>query len=153
MYLKDSHTAEIKLSKLASFSFGRVRSSEALPEFAPPLVGECGYVVVVQLKAIPYIEQFFGKKKVSSGFYPVGAVSAINLQEEPALLLPNPFDALLLYITQAALDEVAYAHSAPRLEQLMWPLGSFDRSPGPSNKFTEYLPGYGDGGRFAAGAV
>lgn len=34
------------------------------------------------------------------------------MREEPAVLLPNPFDALVLYVTQAALDEVAYAHRA-----------------------------------------
>jgi AraC family transcriptional regulator len=81
---------------------------------------------VLQLKPIPFIEQFFGKKKVSSGSYPIGGVSAIDLREEPAVLLPNPFDALVLYITPAALDEVAYAHRAPRVQQLVWPQGAFD---------------------------
>jgi AraC-like DNA-binding protein len=81
---------------------------------------------VLQLKAIPFIEQFLGRKRVSSGPYPVGGVSAIHLQEEPAVLLPNPFDALVRYVTQAALDEVAYAHRAPRVEQLVWPHGVFD---------------------------
>jgi AraC family transcriptional regulator len=126
MYLKDSPTAEVWLSERASFRFGRLRSSKGLPEVACPVVGERGYIVVLQLKAIPFVEQFLGKKKVSSGYYPVGAVSAINLQEEPAALLPHPFDGLVLYVTQDALDEVAYAHRAPRVEQLVWPLGAFD---------------------------
>src|ERR1700722_14665508 len=126
MYLKGSPTAEVSLSELASFSFGRFRSSKGLPEIARPLVGERGFIIVLQLKAIPFIEQFLGRKKVSSGYYPIGAVSAISLQEEPSVFLPNPFDALVLYVTQAALDEVAYAHRAPRIEQLVWPLGAFD---------------------------
>ncbi len=126
MYLKDSPTAEVKLSERTSFSFGRFQSSEGLPDIARPVVGERGYIIALQLKAIPFIEQFFGNKKVSSGIYPVGGVSAINLQEEPAVLLPNPFDALVVYVTQAALDEVAYAHQAPRVEQLVWPQGAFD---------------------------
>jgi AraC family transcriptional regulator len=63
---------------------------------------------------------------VSSGTYPIGGVSAIDLQEEPAVLLPNPFDTLVLYVTQAALDEVAYAHRAPRVAQLVWQQGAFD---------------------------
>jgi AraC-like DNA-binding protein len=91
-----------------------------------PVVGERGHIVVLQLKPIPFIEQFYGRKKVSSGPYPVGGVSAIDLTEEPAVLLPNPFDALVLYVTQAALDEVAYAHRAPRVQQLVWPQGGFD---------------------------
>jgi AraC family transcriptional regulator len=126
MHLKDSLTAEVTLSEHASFSFGRVKSSEGLPEIARPIAGERGYLVALQLKAIPFIEQFFGNKKVSSGSYPVGAVSAIDLREEPAVLLPNPFDALVLYVTQAALDEIAYSHRVPRVEQLVWPLGQVD---------------------------
>src|SRR3981189_301578 len=116
MYLKDSPTAEIRLSERASFSFGRFQRSDGLPEIARPVVGERGHIVALQLRAIPFIEQFFGNKKVSSGSYPNGGVSAIDLQEEPAVLLPNPFDALVLYVTQATLDEIAYAHRAPRVE-------------------------------------
>jgi AraC family transcriptional regulator len=126
MYLKDSAKAEVSLSKLASFSFGRFQSTEGLSEVARPVVGERGYIIVLQLKAIPFLEQFLGKRKVSSGYYPVGAVSAIDLQDEPAVLLPNPFDALILYVTQVALDEIAYAHQAPRVEQLIWPHGVLD---------------------------
>jgi AraC-like DNA-binding protein len=126
MFLKDCPSAEVKLSEHASFSFGRFQSSEGLPEIARPIVGEKGFIVALQLKAIPFIEQFFGNKKVSSGSYPIGGVSAIDLREEPAVLLPNPFDALVLYVTQAALDEVAYSHGAGRVETLVWPLGHFD---------------------------
>ena len=126
MHLKNSPTAEVWMSERASFRFGRFQSSEGLPEVASPVVGERGHIVALQLKAIPFIEQFLGNKTVSRGSYPVGAVSAIDLQEEPALFLPSPFDALVLYVTQAELDEVAYAHRAPRVEQLVWPLGAFD---------------------------
>ena len=126
MYLQDSPTAEVRLSERASFSFGRFQSSEGLPEIARPVVGERNYIVALQLKAIPFIEQFFGNKRVSSGSYPIGGVSAIDLQEEPAVLLPHPFDALVLYVTQAALDDIAYAHRVPRVEKLLWPQGAFD---------------------------
>jgi AraC family transcriptional regulator len=126
MHLKDSPTAEVWMSERASFRFGRFRSSEGLPEVASPVVGERGYIVALQLKAIPFLEQFLANKTVSRGFYPIGAVSAIDLQEEPALFLPHPFDALVLYVTQAELDEVAYAHGTPRVEHLVWPLGAFD---------------------------
>ncbi len=126
LYLRDSPTAEVRLSERASFSFGRIQSSVGLPEMTRPVVGEGGHIVVLQLKPIVFIEQFFGKKRVSSGSYPIGGVSAIDLTEEPAVLLPNPFDALVLYVTQAALDEVASAHRAPRVQQLVWPQGAFD---------------------------
>jgi AraC-like DNA-binding protein len=126
LYLRDSPTADFRLSERAAFSFGRIRSTVGLPDITQSVIGERGHIVVLQLKPIPYIEQFFGKRRVSSGPYPIGGVSAIDLTEEPAVLLPNPFDALVLYITQAALDEVAYAHRAPRVQQLVWPQGAFD---------------------------
>lgn len=126
MYLRNSPAAEVSLSELASFSFGRFRSSEGLPEIARPIAGERGFIVALQLRAIPFIEQFLGRKKVSSGAYPAGGVSAIDLRDEPACLLPNPFDALVLYVTQDILDEVAYDHQAPRVEHMVWPHGAFD---------------------------
>ncbi|HTA78187.1 MAG TPA: AraC family transcriptional regulator [Terracidiphilus sp.] len=126
MYLRNSPTAEVRLSERAAFRFGRFQSSKGLPEIARPVVGERGYIVALQLKAIPFIEQFFGARKVSSGAYPIGGVSAIDLQEEPAVLLPHAFDALVMYSTQSALDEIAYAHRAPRVERLAWPQGAFD---------------------------
>jgi AraC family transcriptional regulator len=126
MYLKDSPAAKVRLSELASFSLGRFQSSQGLPDVARPVLGERGYIIVLQLKTIPFIEQFLGNKKVSSGPYPMGAVSAINLQEEPAVLLPNPFDALVQYVPQTALDEVAQDHHRSRVEQLVWPHGVID---------------------------
>ncbi|HEV2173626.1 MAG TPA: AraC family transcriptional regulator [Nitrospira sp.] len=126
MYLKDSITARVTLSEHSSSAFARVQSSKGLPDIARPIVREEGFIVALQLKAIPFMEQFFGRTKVSSGSYPIGAVSAIDLRDEPAVLLPHPFDALVVYVTQASLDEVAYAHGAPRVEQLAWPLGQFD---------------------------
>jgi AraC family transcriptional regulator len=126
MRLKDSPAADVWLSERASFRFARLQTSQGLPEVARPVVGEHGYIVALQLKALPFVEQFFGNKKVSSGLYPVGAVSAINLEDEPACRIPHPFDALVLYVTQASLDEVAYTHQAPRVDRLAWPLGAFD---------------------------
>lgn len=126
MYLKDSPTAAVSLSNDTSFSFGRVHSENGLPDVARPVVGESGYIVALQLRSIPFIEQFLGGKKVSSGLYPEGAVSAIDLQEEPACRISNAFDALVVYVTQAALDEVANTHGAPRVERLTWPYGVFD---------------------------
>lgn len=125
LYLKDSPTAAVTLSEL-SFSLGRIYSAEGLPELGRSTSGEHGHIVVLQLKAIPFIEQFLCRKKVSSGFYPTGGVSAINLQDEPAVFLPNPFDALVVYVTQDSLDEVAYDHQVPRVERMVWEHGAQD---------------------------
>ena len=126
MYLKDLSTAEVRLSERSMFRFGRFQSNEGLPEITRGSGGPSDYLVALQLKSIPFIEQFLGTKKVSSGSYPIGGVSVLNLQEKPAILLPNPFDTLVLHVTQSALDEIAYAHKGPRVEQLVWPLGHLD---------------------------
>jgi AraC-like DNA-binding protein len=126
MYLKDSPTAGVSLSELASFSFGRVYSTDGLPEISRPATGERGHFVALQLKAIPFMELYLGGKTVSSGPHPVGAVSAVALQDEPAVLLPNPFDALVVHVTQNALDEIAYDHQVPRVERLAWSHGTID---------------------------
>jgi AraC family transcriptional regulator len=126
MYLKDSPTATVTLSKVTPFSFLRVQSSEGLPEVARPITGERGHLVALQVKAIPFMEQYLGKRRVSSGFYAAGAVTAIHLRDEPSVMLPNPFDALVMHVTQEALDEVAYEHGAPRLERMVWPYGALD---------------------------
>ena len=109
MYFNALPTAEVRISDAEPFSFAQLRSGEGLPEIARPLTGEGGYIVALQLSAIPYIEQFFGKRKVASGSYPVGAVNAIDLQDEPAVLLPHPFDALIVHVTRGALADVAYS--------------------------------------------
>jgi AraC family transcriptional regulator len=126
MYLKDSPATDVSLSERASFRFGRFQSSQGLPEISRPVVGERGHMVLLQLKAVAAGELFLGNKKVSSGDYSAGSVCALNLQEEPACLVQSPYDALALYVTQAALDEVAYANRTPRVEQLVWPYGAID---------------------------
>jgi len=126
LYLKDLSTAKVRISERSMFRFGRVQSNEGLPEITRGSGFPSDYLVTLQLKAIPFIEQFLGTKKVSSGFYPIGGVSVLNLQEKPAILLPNPFDTLVLHVTQSALDEIAYAHKTPRVDQLVWPLGHLD---------------------------
>jgi AraC family transcriptional regulator len=126
MYLKDLSTAEVRLSERSMFRFGRFQSNEGLPEITRGSGAPSDYLIALQLKAIPFIEQFLGTEKVSSGSYPIGGVSVLNLQEKPAILLPNPFDTLVLHVTQSALDEIAYAHKTPRVEQLVWPFGHLD---------------------------
>jgi len=126
MYLKNSPTAEVKISEFAPFSFARVRSKCGLLEPSRPIVGEQGYIVVMQLKAIPFVEEFLGKKRVSSGPYRVGSVSANNLEDHPSCFVQGAFDALVINVTRETLNEIAYAHHRPRVERLVWHQGAVD---------------------------
>jgi AraC-like DNA-binding protein len=81
---------------------------------------------VVQLKPISFVEEFLGKKRVSSGPYTVGSVSANNLGDQPSCFVPGPFDALVVNVTPATLNEITYAHHRPRVERLVWRQGTID---------------------------
>jgi len=126
MHLKDRPAAQISVSQLAPSSFGRVRSREGLPEVSRGDGAARDYMVALQLVQIPFLEQYLGNKKVSQGLYPVGGVSVLSFQERPRIFLPDPFDTLVLYVKQAALDEIAYSLRAPRVDRLVWPLGRPD---------------------------
>jgi AraC family transcriptional regulator len=63
MYLKDSPTAEVKLSEHACFSFGRFQNSVGLPEIARPITGQDGFLVALQLKAIPLSSNSSGGRR------------------------------------------------------------------------------------------
>ena len=115
----------LQLSQLASFSFGRVQS-EGLPEMSRGTIPQHDYLVVLQLKAIPSIEQFLGKRRVSHGSYPIGGVSVLSLAEIPRVFTRHPFDALGLYVSQAALDEIAKSLRVPRVDRLVWEFGQVD---------------------------
>ena len=126
LYFNDMPTAKFRMSERSMFRFGRFQSNEGLPEITRGSGGPSDYLVTLQLKAIPFIAQFLGSKKVSSGSYPIGGVSVLNLQARPAIYLPNPFDTLVLRVSQSALNEIADAHKAPRVDQVLCPLGHLD---------------------------
>jgi AraC family transcriptional regulator len=126
MYLKSSATAEMKISQFAPFSFARVRSKCGLPEPSRPIVGEKGYIVVIQLEPICFVEEFLGPKRVSSGPYALGSVSANNLGDEPSCFVSGSFDALVVNVTPATLNKIAYTHQRPQVDRLVWRQGTID---------------------------
>lgn len=126
MYVKEMPTATLSVSQLGPSSFGRIRSKEGLPEVTRGEGAARDYMIALQLVEIPFIEQFLGNKKVSHGLYPVGGVSVLSFEDRPRIFLPNPFDTLVLHVTQAALDEVAYSHRVPRIDRLVRTFGHPD---------------------------
>ncbi len=115
----------LQLSQLASFSFGRMQS-KGLPEMSRGTISQRDYLVILQLKAIPSIEQFLGNRRVSHGAYPIGGVSVLSLAEIPRVFTRHPFDAIGLYVSQDALDEIAHSLRAPRVDSLVWEFGQPD---------------------------
>jgi AraC family transcriptional regulator len=123
--LANKSAVSLQLSKLASFSFGRIQS-QGLPEPSRGGGGQRDYLIVLQLKPIPSIEEFSGAKRVSHGAYPRGGVSVLRFADMPTIFTPHPFDTLGLYVSQDALDEVAHSFRAPRVDSLVWKFGQPD---------------------------
>jgi len=126
LYVKEMASASLTISRFAPFSFGRIRTEEGLPAVTRGDGAARDYMVALQLAEIPTIEQFLGRKKVSQGYYPVGGVSVLRLEERPGIFLPGPFDTLVLHLTQGALDEVAASHRMRRVERLSESFGQPD---------------------------
>jgi AraC-like DNA-binding protein len=126
VYLKDMPTARLDVSQFAPCSFARIRTREGLPGVTRGEGAEHDYLVFLQFMEIPFLTQYLENKKVSEGVYPVGGVSVFRLEERPRAFLPNPFDSLVLRVSQTALDEITYSHRMPRLNRLAWPLGHPD---------------------------
>jgi AraC-like DNA-binding protein len=126
MYVDELPTAELVVSRIAPYAFGRISSREGLPEVTRGDGAARGHMVTLQLNDIPSIEQFLGNKLASHGFYPAGSVSVLSFEERPRVFVPGPFDTLVLRVTQDALDEVATSHRLPRVNRLGWPLGQSD---------------------------
>lgn len=128
-FAEDLHAGQapirFQLSQLASFSFGRIQS-DGLPEMSRGTIPRHGYLVVLQLKSVPSIEQFLGQRRVSHGAYPAGGVSVLSLAEIPRVFTRHPFDALGLYVSQAALDEIAQSLRVPRVDRLALKFGEID---------------------------
>jgi AraC-like DNA-binding protein len=119
-------SASLTISRFAPFSFGRIRSEEGLPAATRGDGAARDYMVALQLAEIPTIEQFLGSKKVSQGYYPVGGVSVLRLEDRPGIFLPGSFDTLVLHLTQDALDEVAASYRMRRVDRLSGPFGQPD---------------------------
>jgi AraC family transcriptional regulator len=126
MYLKEMPSANLSVCQFAPFSFARVWSEQGLPEITRGKDAARDYMVTLQLRDIPFAEQFQGSRKVSARSHPAGAVSVLSLEDRPRVFLPSPFDTLILGLSQKALDEVAYSHRVPRVDRLVWPFGHTD---------------------------
>jgi len=84
MHLIDVPSAKLSLSPLSPV-FGRVQADEGLPEVTRGSGGPSGYMVALQLRAIPFIEQLLGRKRVTYGFYPIGGLVYSTYKRGPRL--------------------------------------------------------------------
>jgi AraC-like DNA-binding protein len=110
----------------AQLAVTRLRSDSGLFDKTKSIAGEKSFLVSLQLREIPFHELWLRGRPVPVGHYPEGAVSAVDLEQDPRAYLPDPFDCLQFYVTRAALDEVANENGARHIDALRWPFGAVD---------------------------
>jgi AraC family transcriptional regulator len=125
-HLAQAPTIAVRTPRNAVLAATELRSDTGLSEVSTPIPAESAFVVVVQLSALALLRFWLRGVEVPVGSYPVGAVTVLDLEQDPRMLLPVPFHCLHFYVSRAALDDLAAEHGVRRVEGLAWPHGAVD---------------------------
>ncbi len=86
-----------------------------------PVDPEPAFSIVVQLGMLQHHELRIGGRLRHAGSVPVGAVSAISLEDTPRSSMSGFFDALQFYVPHAFFDDLATEEGFSRPPGLTWP--------------------------------
>ena len=120
------HPVAVQTLRKARLAVTRLRCDTGLTQTSTPIPPEKAFIVILQLRDIPFHKLWFDGKPVPIGHYPERGVSILDLEQRPTAFLPNPFDCMHFYVTRAALDEIADEYGARRISSLSWPHGTID---------------------------
>jgi AraC family transcriptional regulator len=121
-----AHPVSVQALRRERLAVTRLRCDTGLSQTTAPIPSEKAFVVILQLRDLPFHELWLRGKPVPVGHYPERGVSILDLVEQPTMSLPNPFDWMQFYVTRATLDEIADEYSARRVSELSWPHGAID---------------------------
>jgi AraC family transcriptional regulator len=121
-----AHPVMVQTLRRERLAVTRLRCDTGLSQATTPIPSEKAFIVVLQLRELPFHELWLRGKPVPVGPYPERGVSILDLEQQPTMSLPNPFDFMHFYITRATLDEIADEYSARRISGLSWPHGEID---------------------------
>jgi AraC family transcriptional regulator len=121
-----THPIEVQTLRKERLIVTRLRCETGLTEISTPIPRENAFIVVLQLRNLPFHELWLNDRAASIGHYPERGVSILDLEQRPSMYLPNPFDFMQFHVTRAALNEIADEHGAKRVAGLAWPHGAID---------------------------
>lgn len=121
-----THPLSVQTLRATRLAVTRLRCDTGLPERSTPPASEKAFIVMLQLRELPFHELWLRGKPVPVGRYPERGVSILDLEQQPTMFLPDPFDCMHFYVTRASLDEIADEYSARRISGLTWPHGAID---------------------------
>jgi AraC-like DNA-binding protein len=117
------------LTKLqnARVAVTRLRSNVALPEKTTPIPPQRAFFVSVHLRDASCAELWYhGRPEPVSSRRREGAVTIIDLEQDPAAYFGTAFEMVQFYVERAAFDEISRNHGASRIGNLSWPFGEID---------------------------
>jgi AraC family transcriptional regulator len=109
-------SAQITVSRLAGDGAG----------LSAPLPAERAYGVWLQLKESADAELWKLGRPTSAAPFAAGSIVIAQLEDEPRLRFPAPFDVLFIHLPRIAFDELAQVHGAPRIDALADQAGTLD---------------------------
>ena len=104
----------------------RLRSDVGMNERTTVPAREGAFSIHLHMRDSPNHQLWLKGKKVFEGGYRSGTTSLVNLEEEPAARIGNPFDFLQVYVPSGSLDDVAADLGKPPVRELVWPRGGED---------------------------
>jgi AraC-like DNA-binding protein len=121
LHLDSAPSIVVETRRKAQLAITRLHSETGTPQMSLPIPSEHAFTLTLQLHDNPRVKLWLGQRLVHDGHYPKGGVCVVDLQQEPTVFTPHPYDCVQLYIPYAALNELADDHRASRVEVLSWP--------------------------------
>jgi AraC-like DNA-binding protein len=109
--VKTMGNAPLAVTRLRSDGLGHGELTASIPR-------ESAFIVSVLLRELPSHELQLNGRRLPVKTQPVDAITAVDLELEPAWHLRSQFDFLHFYLSKAALDEIADSNKAKRMGSL-----------------------------------
>ena len=120
------HPIEVQMLRKSEFFVTHLRCETGLTEISAPFPSERAFIVSLQLRELPFHALWLDGAPAHTGAYPKRAVSIVDLEQRPTVLLPTPFDVLQFHVSRAQLAQFASVNGFPSVETLTWPRGAID---------------------------
>jgi AraC family transcriptional regulator len=114
-HLESARTFLARTASIARIAFTHLKSARALHGLSEPVPREAAFSIHVPL-SLPFFSDLWLDGKFN-GIPParLGCTYLYDLRDNPVVGLDTPFDSLRFYVSQAALDELAYERGLRRV--------------------------------------
>lgn len=122
-----AHSSQIiRVSSDVSFAITRLGSGATGFARTLPIPPERALIVVLQLQPLLKHKLWFGTRAIPVGPWGTGAVSVVDLEENPSAYVCGPSDVLQFYLPRSSLDLMAAYDDGHAIRKLDIPDGSID---------------------------